>query len=70
MGMTEPERLTALEVEMRAVQADLREIKESVKSLEKIAAQGGGAFNAILLVGGLIGWLVGIIAGIYTLFRH
>lgn len=55
---------------MLAVKDDVSEIKTSLKALEKIAAQGGGAFNAILLVGGLIGWILGIGATLYALFRH
>lgn len=70
MSATDAERLAVLESENRAMMRDIYEIKESVKSLEKIAAQGGGAFNAILLVGGLIGWIVGIGGAIYALFKH
>lgn len=67
---TEGEKIAALEVEMRDVRTDVSEIKQSLKSLEKIAAQGGGAFNAILMVGGLIGWVAGIAAALYAVFRH
>lgn len=70
MSAIDAERLAVLESENRAMMRDIYETKESVKSLEKIAAQGGGAFNAILLVGGLIGWIVGIGGAIYALFKH
>lgn len=70
MSASDVERLARLEAEMLAVKDDVSEIKTSLKALEKIAAQGGGAFNAILLVGGLIGWILGIGATLYALFRH
>jgi hypothetical protein len=70
MPHSDVERLARLEAEMSAVQGDVSEIKDSIKALEKIAAQGGGAFNAILMVGGLIGWLFGIGAAIYSFVRH
>lgn len=70
MPISDVERLATLESEMKAVQSDVREIKESLKALEKIAAQGGGAFNAILMVGGLIGWIVGVGAALYAALRH
>ena len=70
MSASDVERLARLEAEMLAVKDDVSEIKTSLKALEKIAAQGGGAFNAILLVGGRIGWILGIGATLYALFRH
>lgn len=54
---------------MLAVNSDVSEIKASLKALEKIAAQGGGAFHTILIIGGIIGWMVGVGASIYALFR-
>lgn len=66
---TEAERLATLESEMRDVKSDLAEIKASLKTLETIAARGGGAFHSVLLIGGLIGWLIGIIAPIYAAFH-
>lgn len=70
MATSDAERLAVLETENRAMLADIAEIKASVKSLERIAAQGGGAFNAILHLGGLIGWVAGIAAGLYAIFKH
>lgn len=70
MTSSDVERLARLEAEMSAVQGDVSEIKTSIKALERIAAQGGGAFNAILLIGGLLGWLAGIGATIYAFVRH
>jgi hypothetical protein len=66
MTISDVERLARLEAEMTNVQNDVSEIKASLKALEKIAAQGGGAFNAILLVGGLVGWLIGVGAAVYA----
>lgn len=63
---TDQERLATLEQEMRDVRADVSEIKISIKALETIAARGGGAFHSILIIGGLIGWIMGIIAPIYA----
>lgn len=68
--MTPEERLAILETEMRNVCNDVQDIKASIKSLEAIAARGGGAFNAILMIGGLIGWMAGIAAALYAIFRH
>ena len=55
MPLTDVERLATLEAEMKAVQADLIEIKHGIKSLAEIAQNGRGAFNAILMLGGLVG---------------
>lgn len=68
--MTDSERTAVLETEMRAVQADISEIKASLKSLEALAAKGGGAFNAILMIGGLLGWIAGMAAGLYAMLHH
>jgi prefoldin subunit 5 len=70
MPTPEVERLATLEAEMRSVQSDISEIKASLKTLEKIAAQGGGAFHAVLMLGGMIGWLFGVSAAIYTAMRE
>lgn len=70
MAAPELERLATLEAEMRSVQSDISEIKASLKSLERIAAQGGGFFRATLMVGGLIGWIAGIGVAIYVAVRH
>lgn len=69
MSASDVERLARLEAEMLAVNSDVSEIKASLKALEKIAAQGGGAFHTILIIGGIIGWMVGVGASIYALFR-
>jgi prefoldin subunit 5 len=66
---TEGEKIAALEVEMREVRSDVGEIKTSIKSLEKIAAQGGGALHTILIIGGFIGWLAGIGTALYAIFH-
>lgn len=63
------ERLATLEAEMRNVQTDVSEIKASLKALETIAARGGGAFNAILMVGGLIGWVIGVAVAALAMMR-
>jgi len=70
VSLSAEERLATLEQEMRDVRDDVREIRASLKTLEALAAKGGGAFNAILLIGGLIGWIAGIGAGLYAIFRH
>lgn len=54
------ERIAVLETEMRAVQANLVEINAGIKALNAIAQRGGGALHTILLLGGVVGWLVGI----------
>lgn len=63
------ERLATLEAEMRNVSGDVSEIKASLKALEKIAAQGGGAFHTILIIGGVIGWLAGMGTALYALLK-
>lgn len=68
--MTDGERIAVLETEMREIRADVAEIKNSCEALKKIANQGGGAFHAILMLGGLIGWLLGIGATLYALVKH
>lgn len=68
--MNDGERLAVAETELAAVKSDLSEIKASVKRLEAMASRGGGAFNAILMIGGLIGWVAGIISVIYAMVRH
>lgn len=70
MSATPEERLATLEAEMRNVSDDVRDIKASLKALERIAAQGGGAFHTILIIGGVMGWLGTLALSIYTLFRH
>lgn len=54
---------------MLSVKGDVSEIKASLKALEKIAAQGGGAFHTILIIGGFIGWLGMFAVSVYALFR-
>lgn len=68
--MSDGERVAVLETEMRTVQSDIGEIKASVKRLEELASRGGGAFNAILMIGGLLGWIAGMSAGLYAMFHH
>lgn len=63
------ERLATLEAEVHSIKDNVGEIKLSLKALEKIAAQGGGAFNAVLMLGGLIGWLVGVGVTLYAIFH-
>ena len=70
MAGTDAERLAVVETENRAMMADIAEIKQTVKRLEALAASGGGAFNAILLIGGLLGWLAGMAAGLYAMLKH
>ena len=67
MSATEAERLAVLETEMKDVRRDVADIKASLKSLEAIASKGGGALHAILMLGGLIGWLVGIVGAVYAM---
>lgn len=69
MSASDVERLARLEAEMLSVRGDVGEIKASLKALERIAAQGGGAFHTILLIGGFLGWLAGTSAAIYAIFR-
>ena len=64
MTPEERDRLTRVEQEMRDVRDDVHEIKESLKKLEAIAAAGNGAFRTVLIVGGFLGWAVGIIMGL------
>lgn len=70
MAGTDAERLAVLETENKAMMADIQEIKQAVKRLEALAARGGGAFNAILMIGGLLGWVAGMAAGLYAMLRH
>ncbi len=69
MSASDVERLARLEAEMLAVKSDVSEIKASLKALEKIAAQGGGAFHTILIIGGVIGWVGMFCVSVYALFR-
>ncbi len=66
MGASEVERLATLEADMANLKADVGDIKKSLKALEQVALRGGGAFHAILLIGGVIGWLVGIGVAIFA----
>ncbi len=70
------ERIAALEVRTQAIREDIADVKSEISSikndltdLKKIAQQGGGAFHAIVILGGLVGWLVGILAGIAEMLR-
>lgn len=63
-------RLATLEAEMRDVRDDVREIKASLKALEKIAAAGNGSLRTVLIVGGFIGWVGMAILGLLALFKH
>ena len=67
--MSDSERIAVLETEMRAVQANLVEINAGIKSLNAIAQRGGGALHSILLLGGVVGWLVGIAGFIFSVMR-
>ena len=58
--MTDGERLVALETEMKAVVADIAEMKLDVKRLADIAARGGGMLRSILVAAGALGWIVSI----------
>ena len=69
-AMSDAERLAVLETEMRTVQSDIAEIKGGVKHLSDVAARGGGAFHAILMIGGLIGWVVGVGMALYSLVHR
>lgn len=64
------ERLATLESEVHSIKDNVNEIKLSLRALEKIAAQGGGAFNAVLLMGGLLGWLIGVAGALYAVFHR
>lgn len=68
--MTDSERVAVLETEVKSLKGDMAEIKASLKTLESLAAKGGGAFNAFLMIGGLIGWLAGMAAGLYAMLKH
>lgn len=63
-------RLATLEAEMRDVRDDVREIKDSLKALEKIAASGNGALKTAFVVGGGLGWLMTFIVSIVAVFKH
>ncbi len=70
------ERIAALEVRTQAIREDIADVKSEISSikndlteLKKIAQRGGGAFHAIVILGGLVGWLVGILAGIAEMLR-
>lgn len=65
MPLSDDARLAVLESKVEAIETTLREIKAAVEDLNKVAQQGGGAFHAILLLGGVIGWAVGIGAALY-----
>lgn len=69
MSASDVERLARLEAEMLSVRSDVSEIKASLRALEKIAAQGGGAFHTILIIGGIIGWLAGMGTALYALLK-
>ena len=64
------ERLATLESEVHQIKDNVGEIKLSLKALEKVAAQGGGFFQAVLLIGGLIGWICGVAAALYAVFHR
>ena len=72
----EGERIAALEVRTQAIREDIADIKSEIAlikkdltDLKKIAQQGGGAFHAIVLLGGLVGWLIGLLLAIIEIVR-
>lgn len=72
----EGERIAALEVRTQAIREDISDVKSEISAikndlteLKKIAQQGGGAFHAIVILGGLVGWMVGILAGVAEMVR-
>ena len=69
MAQSTPERVTRLEERSNARDADIKEIKESIKSLETIASRGKGALGSALFIGGVLGWFVSIAVAIYAAFR-
>lgn len=77
MTPDERDRLTRLEVAGNERGDDIKEIKELLKgmdgrltNLERVAASGGGALRSALVIGGLIGWAVGIVIAVISMFRH
>lgn len=68
--MSPAERLAVLETEVRQVRDDLHEMRASLKAIEKIASSGNGALRAVLIIGGAIGWLVGIALAVIAMFRQ
>lgn len=70
MSPEEITRLATVEQEMRDVRNDVREMKESLKSLEKIAARGNGALHSALWLGGILGWFVALGITVYNAFKH
>lgn len=63
------ERSLDIKEDVTAIKEEIEAIKKRLDKLDKIAQQGGGAFHAILLLGGLIGWLIGVVAGILEVSR-
>lgn len=77
MTPDERDRLTRLEVAGNERGDDIKEIKDLLKgmdgrltNLEQVAARGGGALHSALVIGGLIGWAVGLAVAIISMFRH
>lgn len=70
MSPEELTRLATVEAEMREVRDDVREMKQSLKTLEAIAARGGGALNTALWLGGILGWFIGVAVAIASIFKH
>ncbi len=77
MNPDERDRLARVEEQGRERGDDIKEIKDLLKGmsdrlahLERVAATGNGALRTAFIVGGVIGWLVGLAVSIVAVFRH
>lgn len=69
MTPDERDRLTRVEEATKDARDDIKEIKESIKKLERIASQGKGALHSALFLGGILGWVAGIGITIFQMFK-
>lgn len=77
MTPDERDRLTRLEVGGDERGADIKEIKDlltrmdsRMSSLERVAASGNGALRTALVIGGIVGWVIGLIVAVIAIFKH
>ncbi len=66
MGMTEGEQIAALTVQVQHLTTAVEKLETAVASLTTRADRWKGGFLVVLATGGIMGWLVALLAGMWT----
>ena len=66
MGMTEGEHIAALTVQVQHLTTAVERLDAAVARLTTRADRWRGGFLVVLALGGIMGWLVALLAGMWT----